>query len=538
MRVCLDEIRPVKRGVIKRIVLCFDGTSNEPEDGEQDRSWLGLGGPEDSSITNVLKLHLLFGGDLQGNNVFPDQLSFYYPGVGTYGSWLDRIKNMAFAPPDEDVGDLIKHASRDLYKTYQPGDQVYLFGFSRGAAIARRFAGVLKETFQALDKECPEITFMGVFDTVAALKQPNIFKDHIKPASDVVFENGTVSNLVKKALHVVSLDDRRIAFYPTLMNQQEGVVDEIWMCGAHADVGGGYRHDGLSDIALSFLIDYIDDNGIDLRKRPAIDIEYDDLFDGPDEYISYEDVNVQPNYMGKNHEQEARSHLRGKMLSFRTPRINIYDKHSVHSPLIHHTVLERIRDDPKYVCEPLLNRMVNPYTGEKVGLKVWYGKDHVVSYDTLEAALADAQIADREMEVGETRAVTAYANLKFNVTGIKLPSGSSLVFKVRAGQKWYDAEIECGPEGWDADKEIENRVYRWGVKLSERRRRYPEAEWFELTACLNKDLATCFKVLNHTTKAKKYLMTQAGSLYLFANDLKSKYGNNRGSLTVEVTRVD
>jgi hypothetical protein len=33
-------------------------------------------------------------------------------------------------------------------------------------------------------------------------------------------------------------------------------------------------------------------------------------------------------------------------------------------------------------------------------------------------------------------------------------------------------------------------------------------------------------------------MTQAGSLYLFANDLKSKYGNNRGSLTVEVTRVD
>jgi hypothetical protein len=522
---------------MKRIVLCFDGTSNEPDDAEQERSWFGLGGTEDSSITNVLKLHLMFGGDLQGKNSFSDQMSFYYPGVGTYGSWLDKIRNMAFAPPDEDVGTIIKRATSDLYKNYEPGDLVYVFGFSRGAAIARRFAGVLRDTFEALDKPCPEVAFMGVFDTVAALKHPNIFKDHIKPASDVVFENGTVSDVVKKALHMVSLDDRRIAFYPTLMNRQDGVVEEIWLSGAHADVGGGYRFDGLSDIALSFLIDYIDDNGIDLRKRPALDIDYDDLFDGPEECISYEDVNIQPNYMGKNHEQEARTNIREKTLSFRMPRINVNDKHSVYPPVIHHTVIERIRDDKDYICEPLLNRMVNPYTEERVGLKVWYGKDDIKAYDTLDQALADRRYTGISMEVGEKRAVNVYANLKYNVTGIKLPAGSKVMFTVKAGQKWYDADIECGPEGWDADKEIDNRLLRWGIKLTESKRRFADAEWFELTGCFNKDLGSCIHVLKHTTKQKKLVVDAGGELYFFANDLKSKYGNNRGRISLVVQRL-
>ena len=522
---------------MKRIVLCFDGTSNEPEDADQDKTWFGLGSTEDSSITNVLKLHLLFGGDLQGKNAFADQMCFYYPGVGTYGSWLDKIRNMAFAPPDEDVGTIIKRAISDLYRHHEKGDKVYVFGFSRGAAIARRFAGVLQDTFEALDKPCPRVTFMGVFDTVAALKHPNIFKDRIKPASDVVFENGTVSDVVDKALHMLSLDDRRIAFYPTLMNKQDGVVEELWFSGAHADVGGGYRYDGLSDIALSFLIDYIDDNDIDLRKRAAVDIDYDDLFDGPEECVEYEDVNIQPNYMGKNHEQEARTHIREKTFSYRMPRININDKHSVYAPVIHHTVIERIRDDKDYICEPLLNRMVNPYTDDKVGLRVWYGKDDIEAYKTLDEAVSDRRYTGTSLEVGEKRSVTVYANLKYNVTGIKLPAGSKVMFRLKDGQKWYDADIECGPDGWDADEEIDNRLLRWGIKLAESKRRFPDAEWFELTGCFNKNLASCFRVLEHTTKRTKLSVDKAGELYFFANDLKSKYGNNRGRISLVVERI-
>ena len=198
---------------MKNVILCFDGTNNEPEDADQKKEWLGVGELEDTSVTNILKLHLLFGGDLQGNNSILDQVSFYYPGVGTYGSMLDKLRNMALAPPDEDVGNIIKKAVKDLYKYFDDDDQLYIFGFSRGAAIARRFSTVLKDTFPALGRDVPKIKFLGVFDTVAAIKHPNLFKEEIKPASDVVFENRTISPLIEKALHLLSLDDRRIAFF-------------------------------------------------------------------------------------------------------------------------------------------------------------------------------------------------------------------------------------------------------------------------------------------------------------------------------------
>ena len=77
------------------LIFCFDGTCNDPEDaGDRER---------DGSITNILKLHILFGGDLSNEAKIQtdddsQQRSFYYSGVGTYGGSLKRIFNMAFAP--------------------------------------------------------------------------------------------------------------------------------------------------------------------------------------------------------------------------------------------------------------------------------------------------------------------------------------------------------------------------------------------------------------------------------------------------------
>ena len=126
---------------MKNLIFCFDGTSNDPTDAAKEET--STGGVKDASVSNILKLHLLFGGDLKDGNVhkFP-QLSLYYSGVGTYGNKIKQIFNAGLAM--QDPGRIINEATEDFIKHYNTGDKVFVFGFSRGAAIARRFASVLR----------------------------------------------------------------------------------------------------------------------------------------------------------------------------------------------------------------------------------------------------------------------------------------------------------------------------------------------------------------------------------------------------------
>ena len=128
---------------MKKIVISFDGTCNEPEDAEQERGFFGLGSLEDDSITNVLKLHLMLGGDLKGSSAFEDQLCFYFSGVGTYGSKIQRAFNAGLALQRLDADHIMLAATRALRAVYEHGDEVFVFGFSRGSALARQFASLL-----------------------------------------------------------------------------------------------------------------------------------------------------------------------------------------------------------------------------------------------------------------------------------------------------------------------------------------------------------------------------------------------------------
>ena len=77
-------------------------------------------------------------------------------------------------------------------------------------------------------------------------------------SSDVVFENGTLDPRIERAVHIVSLDEDRVAFEPTLINRDEEHPDRIleaWFPGVHSDIGGGCWHDGLSDVSLSLMIE-------------------------------------------------------------------------------------------------------------------------------------------------------------------------------------------------------------------------------------------------------------------------------------------
>lgn len=332
----------------KNIIICFDGTCNHPSDAKQEREWFGLGEIEDNGITNILKLHTMFGGTLDNKPFNSKQHSLYYSGVGTYGNKIQQMFNAAFSPKNLDVARIIKTAGRDLLKTFKAGDRVFIFGFSRGAAIARRFAAVINDYLPKNAEAKGVVRFLGVFDTVASIGFPNLDDDE-KPVSDVVFENCTVSAHVTEALHLVSLDDKRIAFMPTLMNKDDR-VSELWFAGAHSDVGGGFWFDGLSDISLEYMVKELESRGLGLEIIAPDKIDYQKLKAPKDKYrIDYDDVFIKPNFKGKIHVQDRWWPAAKATLTVRDVRVYVNDKPSTkEQPLIHHTVVQRITDVVDY----------------------------------------------------------------------------------------------------------------------------------------------------------------------------------------------
>ena len=128
----------------------FDGTDNEPADAMQDKNFLGV--TEDSSITNILKFHLLLGGNLRektgDTRLKNGSRSFYYNGIGTYGNFFERKYNSGLASESADVSTILRLARMDFDEHFvnKGGyDYVVVTGFSRGAALARRFASTIND---------------------------------------------------------------------------------------------------------------------------------------------------------------------------------------------------------------------------------------------------------------------------------------------------------------------------------------------------------------------------------------------------------
>ena len=282
------------------LIFCFDGTCNNPEDVENY--------VEDGSITNIQKLHVLFGGDFSGKsrsliNGSLRQRSFYYKGVGTYGGWFRRLRNMLYASEGGDVKKILNAAIKDLKKHHREESHVLIFGFSRGAALARRFAAKAREVS---GKEVLKIDFLGVFDTVAAISGTDL-SVKTKPASDVVFEDGIMGQDVQKAVHLVALDENRVAFQPTLFDYDSDRITEVWFPGVHSDVGGGYWYDGLSDSALEYMIEKVEQEcGEHVRILDPEEVDYDQLNDKDDTKITKDDVNRKVSVGGILHEHKQR----------------------------------------------------------------------------------------------------------------------------------------------------------------------------------------------------------------------------------------
>jgi uncharacterized protein (DUF2235 family) len=261
----------------KRLVICCDGTWNTP-----DQKTDGKPTP-----TNVAKVALaLAPTDLGGR----EQRLYYHRGVGT--TRKERLRGGAFgAGLFRDVCDTY----RFVVQNYEPGDELFFFGFSRGAFTARSTAGLIRNSgvlrrdnvdqigeayalyqdrrddshprgveatlFRKMYSHEPRIRFIGVWDTVGALGIPmsglrvvNIFNRRYK------FHDTELSSIVDEAYQALAIDERRAPFVPAVWSRSEPVpekqlLEQVWFSGAHCDVGGGYVDHGLSDIALCWMLD-------------------------------------------------------------------------------------------------------------------------------------------------------------------------------------------------------------------------------------------------------------------------------------------
>jgi uncharacterized protein (DUF2235 family) len=304
-----------------RLVVCCDGTWNTPD----------AGSGSVPRPTNVTKLALsITPVDQAGTR----QCVYYHQGVGT--SRWDHMRGGAFG---SGLSDNVLDAYHFLIDNYEDGDELWFFGFSRGAFTARSVAGLVRncgvlrrQNLDRIDEAFalyrsraesprgtastlfrhaysyePRVRFIGVWDTVGALGIPVPSTRALQPLvaffnRHLAFHDTDLSTHVDGAFHALAIDEQRKAFLPTLWTQQPGagdqVLEQVWFSGVHSDVGGGYKaaESGLSDIALLWMMEKARGFGLDVTPPPVVSGQRKEV--SPTESA---EVEVDPNAMLRLH---------------------------------------------------------------------------------------------------------------------------------------------------------------------------------------------------------------------------------------------
>lgn len=287
----------------KNIILLSDGTGNSNIKGRG---------------TNVFKLYEAI--DLNSTN--PRQVAFYDDGVGTEDFKPLKLLGGAFG---WGLSRNIRQLYKELVQAYEPGDKIYLFGFSRGAFTVRRLAtliaamgvldnsryrddeeltkavwhcykeyraknpAILEGVYQPLIKhffeeglyklhekklhfhnQKPDIELVGVWDTVAAVGLPfDSLTDFIdKVIFRFKFSDHKMHAGINRGCHALSIDDMRQTFHPLLW-ENEARIEQVWFPGVHSNVGGGYPQQGLSLVALEWMMNKAEAAGLKIIANDA-----------------------------------------------------------------------------------------------------------------------------------------------------------------------------------------------------------------------------------------------------------------------------
>lgn len=265
-----------------RLVVCCDGTWKAAES-------------RAGSPTNVVKIALTVARTSADGF---EQRVFYAPGVGT--KRFDRLRGGVLGMG---LSANVRAAYRYLVEHYHPGDELFLFGFSRGAFTVRSLAGLVRNSgivrheqadrvaeayqiyrdrdphlgpdgigaqlFRRSYAHEPGVRCLGVFDTVGALGIP--VGSALGPLVNRRwgFHDTTLGPTVDAAFQALAMDERRGPFVPTLWSGAVGArqrVEQAWFRGSHSDVGGGYDDPSLAETALLWMVARATECGLEFRS--------------------------------------------------------------------------------------------------------------------------------------------------------------------------------------------------------------------------------------------------------------------------------
>lgn len=290
----MSEMGAWPRTQRKRLAVFLDGT------------WNAVG-----TNTNVWRLRCLCA-DMSADGVA--QLRYYDPGVGGFigGGWGKGLSENVCEAYDW----IVDH--------YDEGDEIFIFGFSRGAYTARSLAGLIamcgllkpggplgvNQLFDryrcadndrtiyklrggASDQSIEEqwllkysrethVKMVGVWDTVGALGVP-LFRIPGISSSGFRFHHTGLRRPIQHGFHAVAIDEHRQKFLPTLWTVRTPPhqstsrmrpiqsVEQRWFIGAHANVGGGCYSDLLAQIPLDWMMRKAKQCGLAFRRAVELD---------------------------------------------------------------------------------------------------------------------------------------------------------------------------------------------------------------------------------------------------------------------------
>jgi uncharacterized protein (DUF2235 family) len=253
----------------RRLIACCDGTWNKPD--------------RQGHTTNVVRLVRTIRACTEDGI---SQIVYYHPGVGT-GNFVDRWIG---GGTGIGLSENVRSVYAWLLDNYRDGDEIFLFGFSRGAYTARSVAGIIahvgllrkhhmenfnevwayyrlpekareqqEEAFLAnfpdrVRREDVTIRCIGVFDTVGSLGVPHSgFCRSQYQFHDVILGPG-----VEYAFQALAIDEQRQPFQPAVWEVKakprgRQTVEQVWFPGVHSNIGGGYPEHVLSDATLFWM---------------------------------------------------------------------------------------------------------------------------------------------------------------------------------------------------------------------------------------------------------------------------------------------
>jgi uncharacterized protein (DUF2235 family) len=283
----------------RNLVVCLDGTRNEPETG----------------TTNVVRVFEIANKD-------DDQEVYYDPGVGTMGArsattrlgkGLTRVAGLALG---HGIKENIEEAYRFLMQNYKAGDRIFIFGFSRGAYTALGLTGMLRtvgllragadnlvpyamklyaqggkknqtaaqekkfwdlrdwfdESFGNPEFPSPfdeQVDYLGIWDAVKTVGWLN-WRAKLQEARWPFTRK--VPN-VRFGRHALAIDEKRRPYAEYRFAADEVAkrgerLRERWFAGVHSDVGGTFPDDHkLSDIALHWIVEGAIEAGLVVDPR-------------------------------------------------------------------------------------------------------------------------------------------------------------------------------------------------------------------------------------------------------------------------------